>query len=201
VIATTGLWIALGILAALLIVGMAGGFLLLAMGRLNLDLGWGRSLHQLGPIELRIAAPRSLVFEMISEPYLGQTPRASGIEVLARGDDIAVATHDTKVHFYYSRTVEVITFEAPSRVGFRHLAGPVPHAVEQFALKESEGVTELRYGGEVGIDFFLLGRLAGRHWVRPQWERAVHEHLEDLKERAERRAERRRSRESGQPAH
>jgi hypothetical protein len=194
VIATTGLWIAVGALGALLIVGMAVGFLLLAMGRLNLDLGWGRSLHDLGPIELRIAAPRSLVFEMLSEPYLGHTPRDSGIEVLAKGDDIAVATHHTKVHFYYSRTVEVVTFEAPSRVGFRHLAGPVPHAVEQFALEEVDGATELRYSGEVGIDFFFLGRIAGRYWVRPQWERAVRGHLDDLKARAEKRAAFERSR-------
>jgi hypothetical protein len=198
VFATTGLWIAVGALAALLIVGMAGGFLLLAMGRLNLDLGWGRSLHELGPIELRIAAPRSLVFEILSEPYLGHTPRDAGIEVLAKGDDVAVAIHHTKVHFYYSRTVEVITFEAPSRVRFRHLAGPVPHAVEQFALAEVDGATELRYSGEVGIDFYFLGRIAGRYWVRPQWERTVREHLDDVKQRAEKRAAFERSRGVGQ---
>jgi hypothetical protein len=198
VIATTGLWIAVGVLGALLIAGIAGGFLLLAMGRLNLDLGWGRSLHQLGPIEFRISAPRELVFEMLSEPYLGHTPRDSGIEVLARGDDIAVATHLTKVHFYDSRTVEVISFQPPARVGFRHLAGPVPHALEQFALEGPGDATELRYSGEVGIDFFFFGRIAGRYWVRPQWERAVREHLEDLKQRAELLAARRRSREPGQ---
>jgi hypothetical protein len=199
-IATTGLWIAVGVLAALLIGGAAGAFLLLAMGRLHLDLGWGRSLHELGPIEIRIVAPRDLVFEMISEPYLGRTPGNSGIEVLARGEDLAVAIHHTKVHFYMARTVEVIKFEAPARVGFRHLGGPVPHAVEQFALEESEGITKLRYGGEVGIDFFFLGRIAGRYWVKPQWDRVVREHLEDLKQRAEERAARQRSRESGQPA-
>jgi hypothetical protein len=199
-IATTGLWIAVGVLAALLIGGAAGAFLLLAMGRLHLDLGWGRSLHELGPIEIRIVAPRDLVFEMISEPYLGRTPGNSGIEVLARGEDLAVAIHHTKVHFYMARTVEVIKFEAPARVGFRHLGGPVPHAVEQFALEESEGITKLRYGGEVGIDFFFLGRIAGRYWVKPQWDRVVREHLEDLKHRAEERAARQRSRESGQPA-
>jgi hypothetical protein len=196
--ATTGLWIAVGALAALLIGGIAGMFLLLAMGRLHLDLGWGRSLHELGPIEIRIAAPRDLVFKMISEPYLGHTPRDSGIEVLARGDDLAVAIHHTKVHFYSARTVEVIKLEAPARVGFRHLTGPVPHAVEQFALEEAEGVTELHYGGEVGIDFYLLGRIAGRYWVRPQWERAVREHLQDLRQRAELLAARRQSRGQGQ---
>lgn len=194
VIATTGLWITVGVLAALLIGGIAGSFLLLAMGRLHLDLGWGRSFHELGPIEIRIAAPRDLVFELISTPYLGRAPRSSGIEVLARGDDLAVAAHDTKVHFYTARTVEAVKFDRPARVGFRHLRGPVPHAVEEFVLTEAEGETELRYAGEVGIDFFFLGWFAGRHWVRPQWERAVREHLEEMTKRAEQLAARRRER-------
>jgi hypothetical protein len=189
-----GLWVAVGVLAVLLIGGFAWMFLLLAMGRLHLDLGWGRSFHELGPIEIRIAAPRDLVFELISAPYLGRTPGSSGIEVLARGEDLAVAAHLTKVHFYTARTVEAVKFDPPDRVGFRHLSGPVPHAVEEFVLTESEGETELRYDGEVGIDFYFLGRLAGRHWVRPQWERAVREDLEDLRQRAEQLAARRRER-------
>lgn len=193
----TGLWIAVGALGALLIGLTAGMFLLLAMGRLHLDLGWGRRIHELGPIDLRIAAPRELVFEIIASPYLGRTPRESGIEILARNGDLVVAVHHTPVHFYTARTVEVVEFEAPARVGFRHLTGPVPHAVEEFALRDAGGGTELRYEGEIGIDFFVLGRLAARHWVRPQWERVVREHLEDVKTRAERTESRRRARASG----
>jgi hypothetical protein len=197
----TALWIAVWVLGALLIGGMVGGFLLLAMGRLHLDLGWGRSIHELGPIEIRVDAPRDLVFELIREPYLGRTPRHSGIEVWARGPDIAVAVHHTAVHFYEARTVEVVQFEAPSRVDFRHLTGPVPHAIEAFTLEEVDGGTALRYDGEVGIDFFVLGRLAGRYWVRPQWESVVRGHLEDVRNRAEQRAkleaEHRRSPSSG----
>jgi hypothetical protein len=198
-IATTVPWIVAGLLVALLVAGFAGSFLLLAMGRLHLDLGWGRSFHELGPIEVRIAAPREMVYEMLCEPYLGRTPGRSGIEVLAKGEDLAVAAHATKVHFYTARTVEAVKFEPPTRVGFRHLSGPVPHAVEEFVLTYLDGRTELRYDGEIGIDFFLLGRIAGRHWVRPQWERAVREHLEDLKRRAELLAARRRSREQSRP--
>jgi hypothetical protein len=111
--------------------------------------------------------------------------------VLARGEGLAVAAHHTKVHFYTARTVEVVELDPPARIGFRHLTGPVPHAVEQFELEEDGGHTNLRYGGELGIDFFALGRLAARYWVRPQWERSVGEHLEDVKQRAEARAERR----------
>jgi hypothetical protein len=180
----TWLWIAVG-LGVLMLVGVAVGFLLLAMGRLHLDLGWGRSFHELGPIEIRIAAPRDLVFEMISEPYLHHNPKHSRIDVLARGKDLAVAAHHTKVHFYTAITVEAIKFEPPDRIGFRHLSGPVPYAIEEFLLEEADGATELRYSGEIGIDFFFLGRIAGRQWVRPQWERAVREDLEDLRQRAE----------------
>jgi hypothetical protein len=187
----TGLWIALGVLAVLLVVISAGSFLLLAMGRLHLDLGWGRSNHALGPIELAIAAPRELVFEVISAPYAGRASGGAEIDVLARRDGLAVATHYTKVHFYTARTVELVELDAPARIGFRHLTGPVPRAIEQFELEDADGRTNLRYRGEIGIDFFFLGRIAAHYWVRPQWERAVREHLDDVKERAEQRAKRR----------
>jgi hypothetical protein len=58
----TGLWIAVGVLAVLLVALVAGSFLAMATGRLHLDLGWGRSLHQLGPLAMRIEAPRELVY-------------------------------------------------------------------------------------------------------------------------------------------
>jgi hypothetical protein len=186
----TGLWITVGVLLAILIASVAVQFVLLAMGRLHLDLGWGRSLHQLGPITIGIEAPRELVFEIISAPYLGRASGGSGIEVLAGGEDLVVAAHLTKVHSYTARTVEAVDFEPPVRVGFLHLTGPVPHAVEEFRLDQVDGHTELRYSGELGIDFFVLGRIAARLWVRPQWERTVREHLGDLKQRAELRASR-----------
>jgi hypothetical protein len=183
----TGLWIAVVVLAALLLVMSVGLFLALAMGRLNLDLGLGRSFHELGPTTTAIRAPRELVFEIISAPYVGRS-KAPGIDVLARSESLVVARHHTKVHFYTSQTTEAVDFTAPTRVGFRHLLGPVPHALEEFVLEETDAGTELRYSGELGIDFFILGRIAGRHWVRPQWERVVAAHIEDVKERAEARA-------------
>jgi hypothetical protein len=190
VLATTALWISLGVLAALLIGLIAGAFMLLAMGRLNLDLGWGRSIHPLGPITVEIDAPRELVFEILAAPYL-ERASGPGIEVLARDGHLAVAAHHTKVHFYTARTVEVIELNPPAGIGFRHLTGPVPHALEEFSLTDDGDRSELLYSGEIGIDFFVPGRLAGRLWVRPQWERAVRSHLEDVKERAERRSARR----------
>jgi hypothetical protein len=186
----TALWIAVAVLAAVVVLRVGGAFLLLAMGRLHLDLGWGRSFHEVGPITVRIAAPRELVFEIASAPYAGRASGGSGIDVIARAEGLAVAAHHTPVHFYTARTVEAVELEPPGRIGFRHLTGPVPHAVEEFRLQVVDGQTELRYSGELGIDFFVLGRIAGRLWVRPQWERTVRGHLEDLKGRAELRASR-----------
>jgi hypothetical protein len=191
----TGLWIAVGVLAVLLVALVAGSFLAMATGRLHLDLGWGRSLHQLGPLAMRIEAPRELVYEILSAPYLGRA-RNDSIDVLARGESLVVASHLTNVHFYKSRTVEAIELEPPARMSFRHLTGPVPYVVEEFGLERDGEETQLHYDGELGIDFFLLGRIAGRRWVVPQWRRAVGDHLEAVKALAEQRAQRARSRHS-----
>ncbi len=196
----TALWILAAGLVALWIAAVAAGFLLLAMGRLHLDLGWGRSIHPLGPIEIGIDAPRQLVFEMIQAPYAGRAGSDSGIELLASSDFVAVAAHYTMLHFYTARTVEIVEFAPPGEVGFRHLTGPVPHAVERFALTDAGGATKLVYTGEIGIDFYFLGRVAGRYWAVPQWERTVREHLEDLKGRAEQRVTRSRGRRSPAPS-
>ena len=196
----TYLWIAAGVLAALIITSSAALFLGLATGRLHIDLGFGRSLHHLGPITTTIRAPRELVFEIIAAPYLGRQPAASGIEVLARSENLVVAKHRTRVHFYMAQTTEAIEFTPPARVGFRHLTGPVPHAIEGFVLEEIDAGTKLSYRGEIGIDFSILGRMSGRYWVRPQWERVVAAHIEDVKERAEARAASHRARDSTGPS-
>jgi hypothetical protein len=119
--------------------------------------------------------------------------------VLERGDDLAVALHKTRLRFMDSVTVEAVAFEPPERIRFRHLRGPVPHALEEFTLVEDEGATRLNYRGEIGIDFWWLGRLAGRFWVVPNWERVVRESLEKTKSGAEARATARRRRTEERP--
>jgi hypothetical protein len=180
-------------------VSAAGWLWCMTKGKLTLDLGWGRSFHEVGPITLQIEAPRSLVFEQIASPYLGRTPKDARdhLEVWERGADMVVARHFSKVSFYTAETVEAVRFEEPERVVFRHLRGPVPHATEEFVLREDDGdaeVTHFEYRGELGIDFWFLGRLAGRYWVVPEWERQVRPHVEQLKETAEARSASRRRR-------
>ena len=75
------------------------------------DRGGARGFRPLGPIGVRIDAPRELVFAMSPTPYTGRTPRDSGIEVLAKGDSLIIAAHHTKLHFYTARTVEIVEFK------------------------------------------------------------------------------------------
>jgi hypothetical protein len=183
--------------AGLLGAGIAALAFLMTRGWLTLDLGWGRSLHRIGPLDVTIDAPRGLVFEQLSAPYLGRTPAAmrGRFEVLERGRDLVVALHRTRLRSLDSITVEAVGFEPPERIRFRHLRGPVPHAVEEFRVTEEGGYTRLEYRGELGIDFWWLGRLAGRRWVVPTWTRVVRESMEKTKAGAEARqaARRRRS--------
>jgi uncharacterized protein YndB with AHSA1/START domain len=169
----------------------------MARGRLTLDAGLGRSLHRLGPLTVEIAAPPELVFEHLSAPYLGRAPRdvAATLEVIERGSDMVVARHFSKVAFYTSETVESVRFEPPRRISFRHLRGPVPHAVEAFDLVDHDEGTQLVYTGELGIDFWALGKLAGRYWVTPTWLGIVRAHLDQVKTATEARAAARRRRE------
>jgi hypothetical protein len=164
--------------------------------------GWGRSLHALGPRNVLIDAPRDLVFEQIAAPYLGRTPAPlrGKLGVLEQGTDMAVAEHRTKLPWMDALTVEAVRFEPPARVTFRLLRGPVPHVLEEFTLEEQEAGTLLRYRGELGADLWLLGRVWGGKVVRPVWERTVAASLEQIKQGAEQRAgarRRRRPRDTG----
>jgi hypothetical protein len=182
------------ILAVLAGVAVAGAVLygLLVRGSLTIDLGIGRRLQPLGPLTVRIDAPREVVFDVISAPYLGRTPRAleSKLRVLERSADFVLAEHFTPVGRFVTTTVEAVRFERPERVHFRLVRGPVPHVVERFELRERDGATELHYTGELGTDLWALGRLWGRIVAR-KWERTVQASLDGISAEAQRRASRR----------
>jgi hypothetical protein len=189
-----------GVLGGALVGGVAALLSWTFRGRLTLDSGVGRSLHQLGPVTVLIDAPRDLVFEYLSAPYLGRARRdgAETVEVLERGADLVVARHRSKVAWWAAETVESVRFEAPARVSFRHLRGPVPHALESFELIEREGGCELTYRGELGLDFWVLGSVAARYWVVPTWLGIVETHMGEAKSMVEARAAARRRRQ-GRP--
>jgi hypothetical protein len=184
------------LLTAGAVAGAVGGlYALLVRGALTLDLGVGRSVRPLGPLRFPIAAPREVVFDVVSAPYLRRTPRGleGKLHVLERSGDMVLAAHFTRVRRFVATTVETVRFEPPSQVHFRLVRGPVPHVVEQFVLQDTEQGTELEYRGELGTDLWALGRWWGTR-VAEQWEAAVRTSLEAVKVEAERRAARAESR-------
>ena len=165
-----------------------GLYALLVRGSLTLDVGIGRSQRALGPLSCQVAAPREVVFDVVSAPYLHRTPRAleSKLRVLERSENMVLAEHFTQVGPVVTTTLETVRFEPPERVDFRLVRGPVPYVVEQFVLRETTGGTELAYSGELGTDFWWLGRGWGG-LVAPRWEAAVRQSLSAIKAEAERR--------------
>ncbi|HSG14414.1 MAG TPA: SRPBCC family protein [Gaiellaceae bacterium] len=168
---------------------LAGLWALVVRGSLTLDLGLGRRHRRLGPITVTIAAPRDVVYDVVSSPYLGRAPRAvrAKLAVVERGSDLVLAEHFTPAYGLVATTLETVRFEPPERVHFRLVRGPVPHVVEQFRLVETDGGTRLEYDGELGTDLWFLGQLWGAAVART-WEATVSSSLEAVRVEAERRA-------------
>jgi hypothetical protein len=165
------------------------GYRLLARGALTIDTGIGRRVRLLGPLRRSIAAPRQTVFDVVASPYLGRTPRALAdeLEVWERGSDMVLAAHFTPVKCGVTTTLETVRFQAPERIDFRLVRGPVPHVRESFLLEENEGHTVLSWEGELGTDFWSLGAWWGARVARV-WEAAVRSSLDSVRAEAERRA-------------
>ena len=167
---------------------------LVVTGRVTVDLGWGRRVRALGPLDVEVGASAEAVFDVVAEPYLGRTTRALAekLRVLERTPGMVLAEHYTSVgRRMRAVTLETVAFERPERVSFRLLRGPVPYVVEQFNLSEADGVTRLEYSGELGTDLGVLGAWWGG-LVAQRWEQAVRETFESVKAEAERRSRPRR---------
>jgi hypothetical protein len=146
-------------------------------------------MRPLGPFTWQIAAPREVVFDVIASPYFDRTPRAleRKLRVLERGENMVLAEHFTPVGPVVTTTVETVRFEPPERVHFRLVRGPVPYVLEQFVLRDVDGGTGLEYRGELGTDFWALGRWWGGV-VASRWEETVRDSLAGIRDEAERRA-------------
>jgi hypothetical protein len=175
--------------ATVVLAGAATAYRLLARGALTLDLGIGRSVQPLGPVSWQIAASPEAVFDLIALPYLGRTPRAlqRKLEVWVRSTDMVLAAHHTPVRKAITTTLETVRFERPVRVDFRLVRGPVPHLAESFLLRGEKGGTHLTWEGELGTDFWAIGRWWGQQVAR-KWEEAVQHSLVAVTAEAERRS-------------
>src|SRR5262249_55333307 len=160
---------------------------LVASGSLTIDVGVGRRLQPLGPLERTIGAPPEAVFDVIAAPYLGRTPRALAdkLQVWERGSDMVLAAHFTALKCGTTTTLETVRSGRPRRIDFRLVRGPVPHLVESFLLEPSERGTTFRWQGELGTDGWRLGEAWGRIVARA-WTRAVAESLHQIAAEAER---------------
>lgn len=166
-----------------------GGYLGLVTGAIPIDLGVGRRMRPLGPFSIDIAAPREVVFDVLSEPYLGRQTHAVAdkIEVLERGSDMVLAAHRTPLRGgLIATTLETVRFTRAERIDFRLTRGPVAHVVEQFVLDEHNPGTRLSYRGELGTDLWVAGARWGEVVAKP-WERAVRETFDAVRAEAERR--------------
>ncbi len=116
----------------------------------------------------------------------GRLPRSCG--VLERGADLVLAEHFTRVGPLTAVTLETVSFDRPSRIGFRLVRGPVPHVTEEFALEELDEATATRlvYRGELGTDFWSAGALWGGVVAR-RWKQVVRASLESIRMESERR--------------
>lgn len=182
----------MGVIRRTALLAAAGGFgyKLLVSGQLTVDTGLGRTLRPLGPLTVGMAAPRETVFDVIAGPYLNKTPQAMAdeIDVLEKGSDMVLAAHRTPIgNGLVATTVETVGFTRPETVDFRLVRGPVPHVVERFTLVDDNGSTLLEYTGELGADFWGLGRWWGEK-VATKWEATVRSSLDRIRQEAERRA-------------
>ena len=184
------------VIAAALAGGVGTLVALMARGRLTLDTGWGRTITPLRPRTVRFEASREQLFDYLAAPYLGRTPAAmrDHLQVWERGEDLVIASHFSDLAGYRAETVEAVRFERPFRISFRHLRGPVPHAVETFDLFDDVDGTRLEYRGEIGLDWWFAGRWAARWWVVPTWDRVVAASLDASQRGVEELAARQRAR-------
>ncbi|MGH3444968.1 MAG: SRPBCC family protein [Nocardioidaceae bacterium] len=186
----TALRTALG-LGATAGLGCGALYLGLVTGAVPLDLGVGRRMRPLGPQVVDIDASRERVFALVAAPYAERPSRAMAqqVRVLERGSDLVLAAHYTPIRGRLrATTVETVRFDAPGRVDFRLVRGPVPHVTESFVLTEHPdrpGSTRLTYTGELGTDLWGLGERWG-DLVAPAWERTVAHSLDAVRAEAER---------------
>jgi hypothetical protein len=166
----------------------AGAYIGVVTGRVTFDLGLGRRTRPLGPLHLDIAAPRETVFAAAAAPYADRQPRAmrEKVEILERAGQMVLAAHRTAVGSGLTTvTVETVTLEPPSRMGFRLLRGPVPHVIETFSFDETAEGTRLGYSGELGTDLWRLGQAWG-DLVARSWVDAVRDSMAAIKTESER---------------
>lgn len=79
---------------------------------------------------------------------------------------MVLAAHYTEVKCGTAATVETVRLQRPERIDFRVVRGPVPHVLESFVLAETDRGALLTWEGQLGTDFWGVGRLWGSRVAR-----------------------------------
>jgi hypothetical protein len=132
--------------------------------------------------DIVIEAVPELCFEVVS---------AAGRRLETRSETEWVVEYVTATGGREVKTVELLTMEHPRAIHYRWLEGPFPEVNETIRFSpEGSDATRLTYSGRFSLGKGPLAWLIGLVRVRPLFERAVKEHLQQAKDIAERRAAR-----------
>jgi len=140
-----------------------------------------------------IKAPRDLVFQKMSHFGRGRMKgdNNESARVICREGDKLVAEFVTKSWIFKYKTIEEVSIEAPDRITFKHLVGPLHYAWEEFVFNDIDGDTELVHNGEfIWSKFPLVGWLGGLFYTKRAFESVIAKHLERVKFTCEERAAR-----------
>lgn len=127
------------------------------------------------------AAPE-LCFEVVA---------AAGRRLEKRSETEWVVEYVTEAGGREIKTVELLTLDRPRAIHYRWLEGPLAEVEETIRFSPVNGdKTKLTYSGTFSVGKGSLSWLFGLFRVKPQYDRAVKEHLAQAKEIAEKRAQR-----------
>jgi len=141
-----------------------------------------------------IAAPRELVFQMLSSFRRGriQGDDSESSRLISEDGNTKVVEFRTKAGPFTYTTLEEVKLFPPCRITFKHLQGPLHFSEEAFAFEETEeGQTLMTHAGSfVWKRFPFLGWLGGVIYTRPMYHRVIRKHMAVVREAAEARAAR-----------
>ncbi len=138
-------------------------------------------LYELQSDQVHVQAAPELCFEVVS---------SAGRVRERYPDGDRLVEFETVVDGKTLVTTERVHTHASERIDYSWVEGPLPLVEETSTLRPLPEGTTLRYEGRFGVDASWYLRPFVKRYVRRRFARAVHEHLLQAKEIAERRARR-----------
>lgn len=134
--------------------------------------------------------PRGEVFVRAAPEICFQVVSSAGRTLERNTDGTRLVEFEVTVGGKRIVTKELVRAREPERIDYRWVEGPLPAVEETIWIDARDGGAILRYEGRFGVDAPWFLRPFARRFIAKRFARAVHEHLLDAKELAERRANR-----------